>query len=452
MSAGLASEVGCDTLLESPALDIPTLSASALGMKAIETILLDCVRLNYTLARQKWQPDEKLAVSTSTKDIRDYAEEIMGWGYEKAVRAIKNEHANFACKDIQVRYNKSIYWRIIVKYAKLLDPASLPTAKGRLDEFTMAEKTATLAFMTKAGYRTSYANQRRCRRFWKSLSDMREAGVDKILFYRTKEFDRFCEQHGTDAEPTLVQTVLSWEKIYGPHIEQLEERAKRESQGDLSGRFWLTQPHIAKRLNVPETSWNNGRNMWFSVAEEEHFKSGAGPAQVTSDQLGGLLDIHTAEGRNQNKSIFVSLLPRDENFLSVCPIITIQEGDFLGVFAGTIRYLEKKNSMYGIPGHSANLENLWLDYSHVTGILNQMRVSPPNGDANVCLQWELFEGSEGEACPPAWRVAVRALRTIKPFEELVRAAPNSEQYLRHRKLAHARRGYIKSTDAEKHNN
>lgn len=85
VSAELTSEVSCDISLQSPELNIPTSSASALGMKAIETIPLDCLRLNYTLARQKRH--EKLAVTTSTKDIRGYAEEIMGLGYEKAVKS-----------------------------------------------------------------------------------------------------------------------------------------------------------------------------------------------------------------------------------------------------------------------------------------------------------------------------------------------------------------------------
>lgn len=36
------------------------------------------------------------------------------------------------------------------------------------------------------------------------------------------------------------------------------------------------------------------------------------------------------------------------------------------------------------------IRTLWLDYSQVTGTLNQMQVSEPDGNANVCLLWETF--------------------------------------------------------------
>jgi hypothetical protein len=34
------------------------------------------------------------------------------------------------------------------------------------------------------------------------------------------------------------------------------------------------------------------------------------------------------------------------------------------------------------------IPNLWLDYSQVTGTLNQMQVAQPGGKANVHLAWE----------------------------------------------------------------
>ncbi|KAJ5262202.1 hypothetical protein N7524_007507 [Penicillium chrysogenum] len=40
----------------------------------------------------------------------------------------------------------------------LLDPKSLPTPKGPLDEFTIAEKVTTERFMREAGYGLSLAN------------------------------------------------------------------------------------------------------------------------------------------------------------------------------------------------------------------------------------------------------------------------------------------------------
>ena len=57
----------------------------------------------------------------------------------------------------------------------------------------------------------------------------------------------------------------------------------------------------------------------------------------------------------RNKSIFITILPKDKNFFSVYPIIIVQEGDFLRVFARMIRYSEPYNIIYGVPGPEENL-------------------------------------------------------------------------------------------------
>lgn len=85
---------------------------------------------------------------------------------------MKKDNALFVSKAMQSRYNETAYWDIIMKGAKLLDPAKLPTAMGRLDDFTTVEKHATKIFMEEAGYGISYANQRRCRRLWRRLFEM----------------------------------------------------------------------------------------------------------------------------------------------------------------------------------------------------------------------------------------------------------------------------------------
>lgn len=110
----------------------------------------------------------------------------------------------------------------------------------------------------------------------------------------------------------------------------------KQNEGDYAGKLWLSQSHVAARLNIDETSWNNSGNPWFSSAEETAFQSSGHKA--SPEELRGFFGIQIAGGRNRNKSIFVTLLPKDESFLSVCPIIPVQEGDILGVFAGMIRY------------------------------------------------------------------------------------------------------------------
>ncbi len=57
------------------------------------------------------------------------------------------------------------------------------------------------------------------------LSDIRRAGVDKFILYRTREFDNMSEQNPKHDTIPLVERVLSWEKVFGPHIADLETRA-----------------------------------------------------------------------------------------------------------------------------------------------------------------------------------------------------------------------------------
>jgi hypothetical protein len=85
---------------------------------------------------------------------------------------------------------------------------------------------------------------------------------------------------------------------------------------------------------------------------------------------------------------------------------------------------------------------LWLDYSQVTGTLNQMRVARPGGEANVRLAWEgVNENVESGPCEH-WRVLLVAIRKIMPFEPLIRAASSEEQFALHQSLDYARRGFL----------
>ncbi|KAJ6112313.1 hypothetical protein N7523_008374 [Penicillium sp. IBT 18751x] len=407
----------------------------------LENILINCVRLSDRLGRygQRSAQTTQTTVTTRVKTIQSFVDEIVRLDYSDAVQAIKQENAFSASKNIQTRYNETVYWEIIKKGADLLDPKSLPTPKGPLDEFTMAEKVATERFMREAGYGLSLANQRQCRLFWKRLSEMRKIGVRQILLYRTKEFDRFCKSYSSEDGESLVQMVRLWEDMYGSQIKQLESRVTQQSMGDFTGRMWLGHPDVAERLKISDVAWNSASNHWLSDEEAAAFQS-SGPREPSSAQFGGFLDLHSGPEAMRDKSIFVTILPKDKNFFSVCPIISVQEGDFLGVFAGMIRYSRPCNVTYGVPGPD---ENLWLDYSTVTGALNLMSVSRPGEDSNVRLDWELMSERKGEKSFLMWRVTVRALRPIRPFEELIRAAPRKEQFLLHKSAAGAERGFRK---------
>lgn len=111
----------------------------------------------------------------------------------------------------------------------------------------------------------------------------------------------------------------------------------------------------------------------------------------------------------------------------------------MDVFAGTVRFSEKFNATHGISGPT---KRLWLDYSQITGVLNQMHVSEPGDNANVCLLWEAFCGGvERQSCI-SWRVSVKATKQIMPFDPIIRAAAQQEQYDLHVSSENAKRGFL----------
>lgn len=372
------------------------------------TVLIECVKINSAIGKYG-RRTKTIYSTTETHRIRHYVDEIAQLEYKEAVRVVQRDNAFTAGTEMQSRYNEAVYWEIILKGAKLIDPTTLPRAKGPADGFTMAEKIATKKFMEEARYGISAENQRQCRNFWKGLFEMRKAGVDKILFYRTKEFDSYCKGYPKNSEASLVDTVAKWEMVYGQQIEQLENRVFNLAEGDTRRRSYLNHPHVAQRLEVQDSSWRNAANEWLSSDEEANFELTTKPRVTSADNLGVLSDFESTSEGERDKSIFVSLLPKDDMFLSVCPIIPVREGDFLGVFAGTIRFSEDFDITHGIRGP---LQNLWVDYSKVTGTLNQMQVSQPSGPANVRLQWELFNEQDITDSPVSWRVSVRPLGTL----------------------------------------
>ncbi|KAJ5111726.1 hypothetical protein NUU61_001356 [Penicillium alfredii] len=244
---------------------------SAYTVKAMSSILFECARVNFTIALYGHRTS---GAPTTTKPdkIQKYVDEISEYDYEKAIDVIRRDNALATGKGLQNRYNETVFWKIILKGAALLDHTKLPPAKGPADGFTMAEKAATKKFMEDAGYGLGSENQRQCRIFWKNLFQMREAGIDKVLYYRTKEFDSYCKGYPKTSEISLVDAMMKWEAQHRPHIEQLETRALKLAKGDFMRLSDLENPQVLERLKVHEPSWNNAKNEWAFTSEEESFK------------------------------------------------------------------------------------------------------------------------------------------------------------------------------------
>ncbi|KAH6700678.1 hypothetical protein BKA61DRAFT_620970 [Leptodontidium sp. MPI-SDFR-AT-0119] len=406
------------------------------------SVLLECVNRHYKIGPFGGRTD-KVTSTTNMAKIRAFTKELASLEYEAAVHSIAKRNAMHAANGIQIGSDENAYWEIILKGVKVLDPATLPKGapKGPLDGFSAAEKAATENFMKSASFGTSPENQRQCRGLWKTLFDIRKAGVEMITCYRTAEFNQYCKTYSRRSDISLVDTIVSWEKVYGPQIAQLEDRVLEHRRGDFSGKSRLMQKHVAERLQVAESSWNEASNEWYSSDEEAAFKLATTVNATSSKSLASLFNDRANTQQHQNKALFISLLPNGDSRLDVCPTIPVYPGDFLGIYSGTIRFSENSSLSHGIPGPESKL---WLDYSQVTGTFNQMQVSKPGGDANVHLRWEAVNEQDETGPCESWRVLVIASKAIMPFEPLVRAAPRNEQYLLHQRLGFANRGFMKS--------
>jgi hypothetical protein len=84
------------------------------------------------------------------------------------------------------------------------------------------------------------------------------------------------------------------------------------------------------------------------------------------------------------------------------------------------------------------------DYSQVTGALNQMQVSESGGHANMCLRWAIFHDDAVIEPRILRRVSVKATKNIMPFEPIVRAAAQQEQYDMHLSPDSAKRGFLET--------
>src|SRR5208282_4826007 len=158
-----------------------------------------------------------------------------------------------------------------------------------------------------------------------------------------------------------------------------------QRKGDLSGRSRLKQKHVTERLDVAESSWNDASNEWYSSDEEAAFKLTTAINATSSKSLSSLFNDRANTEQCWNKAIFISLVPNGDKLLTLCPVIPVFPGDFLGVFSGKVRFTEQVKITQAISGPTTGL---WLDYSQVSGTLNQMQVAKPGGDSNVRLEWE----------------------------------------------------------------
>jgi len=214
-----------------------------------------------------------LSTTTDVNKIQEYTEEwLVKQPFEVATVKIAKAGAGYAGIRLLKSWEEVFYWKIIQRYAATLN--SMPTARGPHDGFTPHEKVATSQFVNMVGAGTSDENQRKCRLCWRDLSDMQNEGVLYTLIYRDTKFNQYCKKfpRGKQSSQQLIDTIVSWEKVYSSHIKQVELRALKWTGGEYSGRTDLQKPSVAEILSTPDSSWDNGSNLWYSEREETSWK------------------------------------------------------------------------------------------------------------------------------------------------------------------------------------
>jgi hypothetical protein len=233
------------------------------AIRVTTSMLLELVNRHNRIGQFGNRTKEKIVQSTTNPaKIRAFTNQLASLEYKATVHSISKRNAKHVANSMQINSNENAYWEIILKGVKSVNPATLPKglSKGPLNSISAAEKVATKNFMISAGLGTSPENQRQRRGFWKALFDIRKAGIEIITCYRTNEFTEYCKTYPRRLDISLVNTTISWEKVYGPQIGQLEGRVFEYYKGDFSGKSRLMQKHVAERLQVTESLWNNASN------------------------------------------------------------------------------------------------------------------------------------------------------------------------------------------------
>jgi hypothetical protein len=131
-----------------------------------------------------------------------------------------------------------------------------------------------------------------------------------------------------------------------------------EEGADFSGRYNIKDRRIFERLRTAQTSaWANNPSVWNQdQTEYERFLANYNK-MATSGKSNEHILCHSVKGKlASNKSIFVSIVPcKGESGkgvigkkptlikqLAISPLVSVTPRDFLGIFSGKLRYIDRK--------------------------------------------------------------------------------------------------------------
>jgi hypothetical protein len=243
---------------------------------------------------------------------------------------------------------------------------------GPKSEITPQEKAAAKKLTLAIHYGQDRGTIFKWTAYWKLLSDLRDKGAATLLLYRTSEFKSYFFQH-----PKEFDMLLSWHKSYSFPLRQLGTRTIAREGNDFSGKSDIEEKWIHDRLHAAQNlCWGDHLSVWDPDSIEYNtFKANSNIKPSSRKSNIHILRYGLKGQPERNKSIFIGLVPYEgesgkrtlgsrsasRDLLAVAPLIPISPGDFLGIFAGRLRYTDQK-PIRSIPGP---IPKLWLDYSVV---------------------------------------------------------------------------------------
>lgn len=351
--------------------------------------------------------------------------------FEDGINHIREQVARSTNDEVRINWEETYYWPMIKAEGENLVQkfGPLPKPRGPSNGVSQEERQATKELVIAKKFGSSNDNVLKYGSFWKLLSDLRTNGVTLMLLYRTQEFKTNCFKR-----PNELETLLSWDKVYGPALQRLRLRVIAEEANDFSGKCDVLDKDILKRTGARMEEWANDSFEWLYASEKEECKLDHKIEPTSCESTAHVLLNGLSHDSERNKSVFIDLVRyevaseeiyyRNKSAVSkriaVCPVVPVAAGDFLGTFPGALRYT--KQDLMSTSDVQGPVSGLWLDRSKVTGKLSRMKIAAVGEKTNVCLVWEeVNEAEEGTFCE-SFRVLVVATRHIMAFEQLIRPA------------------------------
>jgi hypothetical protein len=121
----------------------------------------------------------------------------------------------------------------------------LPKPRGPSNGVSQEERRAAKELVITKKFGSSNDNVLKYRSFWRLLFDLRTYGVTLMLLYQTQEFKTNCFKR-----PNELETLLSWNKVYGPALQRLRSRVIAEEANNFSGKCGIEDKDILERTGA----------------------------------------------------------------------------------------------------------------------------------------------------------------------------------------------------------